>query len=204
MSESDTKCGRNARTTGLPCKNGAGYKTNHPGTGACHLHGGSSSGAPKGNKNALVTGEYETIYLSALSDEERQLYLGMPIIPKEQAENNLRLICIRIHRILLRINRAQEASEDGLEISKAITHDGWNVKGKVDFTVFERTSTLETVMRLEEALTRLQAIKIRAIDQLRASLKDGGGGEDRLQNLVAAIDRSSAKIARSKPSTEEP
>jgi len=36
----------------------------------CHIHGGKSNGAPKGSKNALKTGLYETISLETMSAEE--------------------------------------------------------------------------------------------------------------------------------------
>lgn len=42
------KCGGKNRK-GAPCGNSAGYKTDHPGAGNCHFHGGSS---PNGRKFA--------------------------------------------------------------------------------------------------------------------------------------------------------
>ncbi len=49
------KC--NARTkAGGRCQHVAGHRTAHRGSGRCHLHGGRSDGAPKGNKNALTHG----------------------------------------------------------------------------------------------------------------------------------------------------
>lgn len=50
----DTRyCGAKTRA-GTPCKNVAGYKTDHVGEGRCHLHGGKSPGAP------LKHGRYAT------------------------------------------------------------------------------------------------------------------------------------------------
>jgi hypothetical protein len=43
------KCGGKNRQ-GKPCGNSAGYKTDHPGSGNCHFHGGSS---PNGRKHAM-------------------------------------------------------------------------------------------------------------------------------------------------------
>lgn len=192
------KCGAKTRA-GTPCKYPAGRKTDHVGEGKCHLHGGDSPGAQKGNKNAVRTGEFETLHLSALSAEERLLYEALPVDPKAQAESNLRLASIREHRILLRINRVIEESEDGFGISSITTHNGWNVKGKVDFSIVEKSSTLDTVMRLEDALTRVQALKAKTIEQLRNILTDDTGkGEDRLGAIVAAIDRSALALAPGK------
>lgn len=41
------RCGAHARTTGKPCRRGAGAGTSHPGTGLCSNHGGSSPGGAK-------------------------------------------------------------------------------------------------------------------------------------------------------------
>mgnify|MGYP000560232516 CR=1 FL=1 len=47
----------NAKTRGgTPCRQRAGWGTDHVGSGRCKLHGGKSPGAPKGNQNALKTG----------------------------------------------------------------------------------------------------------------------------------------------------
>lgn len=40
--ETKPKCGANAKSTGKPCQNPAGFKTDHPGEGRCHIHGGKS------------------------------------------------------------------------------------------------------------------------------------------------------------------
>lgn len=44
------KCGGTNRQ-GLPCGNPAGFRTDHPGAGNCHFHGGSS---PNGRKHAAA------------------------------------------------------------------------------------------------------------------------------------------------------
>src|SRR5690554_6337356 len=53
-------CGARAKQTGQPCKQKAGWGTDHVGTGRCKLHGGCSPGAPKGNKYTRTHGVYET------------------------------------------------------------------------------------------------------------------------------------------------
>lgn len=37
-----TACGASARSSGGTCRNPAGFKTDHPGQGRCHLHGGAT------------------------------------------------------------------------------------------------------------------------------------------------------------------
>lgn len=155
-----------------------------------------------GNKNAVTTGEYETLHISALTDEEVSLHQSVDISAQAQAEGSVRLMCIREHRILLRIRRVQEADIDGMAISKVSTFKGWNVKGKVDYSEIEQTSTLATIQLLDDALGRVQALKIRAIEQLRNILKETSGNDDALGSLCASIDRAAAKFAAEKPTED--
>lgn len=50
-------CGRKLNYRDGHCTNPPGYKTDHEGEGACFSCGGASSGAPKGNLNAMTHGE---------------------------------------------------------------------------------------------------------------------------------------------------
>jgi hypothetical protein len=50
-------CGAKNRQ-GDPCRQRAGWGTDHLGSGRCKLHGGRSSGPPKGTQNALKHGLY--------------------------------------------------------------------------------------------------------------------------------------------------
>jgi uncharacterized protein YjcR len=195
-------CGGLTRA-GNPCTQWPGWGTDHVGHGKCKLHGGKSPGAPKGNKNALVTGEHEELYYSALQPEEQNLYDRIEPTPYEECIREMKLTSIRIHRVLIKIRRQEESSEDGLGVSSITTHDGWNVKGKVDFTVEERNTTLDTIMRLEEALTRLQSLKAKFIDQLRGILKENPPSSGGLDAIVDAIDRSAKEIAAQKERERE-
>lgn len=49
------RCGAKTRA-GTPCQQKAGWGTEHVGTGRCKLHGGKSTGAPIGNRNAFKHG----------------------------------------------------------------------------------------------------------------------------------------------------
>ena len=48
-------CGAKTRA-GTPCRRPAGWGTDHAGEGRCKLHGGKSTGAPKGNQNSKKHG----------------------------------------------------------------------------------------------------------------------------------------------------
>jgi hypothetical protein len=57
------RCGAHARSTGKPCKRGAGAGTSHPGAGLCSNHGGST---PTGERHAeRVTAEQAVAAVAA-------------------------------------------------------------------------------------------------------------------------------------------
>jgi len=188
---------------GKPCQHPKGYKTSHPGRGRCAYHGGKK-GAPPGNKNAVATGEYETIYASALSEGEAHLYGVVEATrPLPQIEMDLKLACVRIHRMQLRIRGLQEkeaTSDDGMELVSATYEAGFD-KGKTSNTKREYGSILTSIMRIEEAVSRTQLVKARYIDQLRGALKENPGKSGGLEAIVGVIDRSAAKIAAAKEAT---
>lgn len=156
------RCGAKTRS-GHPCKNPAGFRTPHPGTGRCYLHGGCSTGGtgPPGNKNALKTGEYETIWLDTLPEDERRLYHEVNTDKKAQLDEEIRLITIRERRMLQRIEALKEQEfivveeEDisGMERDK-VTH----------LTKKRKLSVLSQIQAIEEALTRVQDKKARLLE----------------------------------------
>lgn len=191
------KCRANTRKD-KPCAKRAGQGTNHLGTGKCSSHGGASPGGKPGNKNAVTTGEHETIHVSGLTAGERRMYDGLQTSPTSQAENTLRLCCVREHRILLRINSAVQAeleSDNGLLIGSVSHLAGKQPKGSVDTQQVDRVPALQTIMRLEDSLTRVQALKLRAVAVLRECLKDATEEGNPLDALVEAINRNAKAYA---------
>lgn len=98
-------CSAIAKSTGKPCRRQALEN------GKCKNHGGKSTGPKdkerhreslKGNKNALKTGEYETISFDALLEEEQELIKQVSDDPKELLKSNIGILEIRQRRILLR------------------------------------------------------------------------------------------------------
>jgi len=68
------KCGAHSRRTGKPCQQPA------MANGRCRLHGGMSTGPPRGNKNALKHGFYtkkaveNRRYIKQLLNESQELF----------------------------------------------------------------------------------------------------------------------------------
>lgn len=79
--------------------------------GRCSSHGGKSTGPRDkekhsqsllGNKNALKTGEFESISYDALTEEEKELYEIVSTDPVKQVNGRLKIIEIRTLRIMKR------------------------------------------------------------------------------------------------------
>jgi hypothetical protein len=81
-------CGAKTRS-GEPCKRHA-----VPGSSRCKLHGGKSSGPPKGSKNAATPG---SIYSQFLTDEEQADFQAAEI---DQIDDELRMTKVLLGRVL--------------------------------------------------------------------------------------------------------
>jgi uncharacterized protein YjcR len=155
---------------GAKTRNGTACQKAPLKNGRCRLHGGKSTG-PKdkekhrqsllGNKNALVTGEYEIISYDTLTDEEKELYHLIPDDLDKLVRGRYKIIEIRTRRLLQRYT--QEL-----------------MKEKPDFKL---------INRLEEALTRIDARAkelIREMRELSAQTPDDDNGAlEQLANILA-------------------
>ena len=68
-------------------------------------------GAPKGSKNALKTGQYETILASTMTPEELSYRDSLDINPLTTLRETLKTLRMRELRILCRIMKAMDAEE---------------------------------------------------------------------------------------------
>ncbi|EFU01476.1 phage terminase small subunit, partial [Enterococcus faecalis] len=74
--------------------------------------GNKTASPPKRNKNAVKTGEYETIFADMLSDEEKDIYSTMNDDPFFILEEEIRILKIRQYRMLKRIKDAEVGLND--------------------------------------------------------------------------------------------
>lgn len=74
--------------------------------------GNSRASPPVGNKNALKTGEYETIFYKTLSDEEKDIYSNLNNDPSFVLSEEIRLLKIRQLRMMKRIKEAESGLND--------------------------------------------------------------------------------------------
>lgn len=168
-------CGAKTRA-GTPCKNPAMPN------GRCKLHGGKSTGAPKGNKNALKHGAYETVRFDMLEEDEliyiernknRQLL--------QQINDEIQLYNIRERRMLKRIKDLKDGDHFSVvEISESKGVDRGKSK---DLVEKKELSNEEQIMRIEEALTRIQEKRTRALE-LKAKLLETLGDDTEQEDLM--------------------
>lgn len=162
----------------LACKGPGAPKGNKNAKGNRGGHGG-----PVGNKKAVRTGEYETIWFDVLEEDEQELLGSINTDPIRQADESITLLTIRERRMMQRI----KALTDGLtEPQRRVLqqlrtkkeaiplHDERTgktstvVKARDELVIAEVEETsyraIEDILRIEEALTRVQNQKIKALD----------------------------------------
>lgn len=153
-------CGAKTRK-GMLCRNPQGFRTPHFGQGRCYLHGGLSTGPPKGNKNAVKTGEYEAIWLDVLDPDEQRLYHEIDTDKLQQVNLEIRLLEIRERRMLQRIDNLRKAEFTVVETE---TTEGIEKGKDTNLITEKRRGILGQIQDIEEALTRVQAQKVRLIE----------------------------------------
>ncbi|WP_311080947.1 phage terminase small subunit-related protein [Paenibacillus polymyxa] len=188
-------------------------------------------GGPVGNKKAVTTGEYETIWLDALDEQELGLFELIDTDPLIQADEAIMKFELRERRMLLRIKRLTEGLS---EKERRVLHELKTIKdamtvhdektGVTKTVPFNRTQMVESeieekeyrkiddILALEEALTRVQDKKLKAIE-LKSKLTDGlkqlqierlehellmlrGGGKEEVQDdgFIAALRGRAAEV----------
>ncbi|BDX47737.1 phage terminase small subunit [Enterococcus hirae] len=143
--------------------------------------GNSRASPPVGNKNALKTGEYETIFFDTLSDEEKDIYSSLNDDPSFVLSEEIRLLKIRQLRMMKRIKQAETSLNDEeierlqqlRKIKTPIEKDGRKLEIKrdvmQDVQVSRKTHRkIDDILSIEDALTRISNQLTKAIKQLNA------------------------------------
>lgn len=143
--------------------------------------GNSRASPPKRNKNALKTGEYETIFFDTLSDDEKDIYSSLDDDPSFVLSEEIRLLKIRQLRMMKRIKEAESGLNDEevdrlqqmRKIKTPIEKDGKKLEIKreimQDVQVSRKTyRKIDDILSIEDALTRISNQLTKAIKQLNA------------------------------------
>ena len=119
------------------------------------------AGAPENNKNAVTTGEFETLLFDCLDPEDKQKLLMQEI----------QLLTVRERRMLKRINLLRMSLDDsgvssGDETGLTVVSHKSGLEKDKETDLLEYRGKLGQIQNIEDALTRVQARKQAAIDAL--------------------------------------
>lgn len=141
--------------------------------------GNSRASPPVGNKNALKTGEYETIFFETLSDEEKDIYSSLNDDPSFVLSEEIRLLKIRQLRMMKRIKEAESGLNDEeidrlqqlRKIKTPIEKDGkkLEIKREVmqDVQISRKTyRKIDDILSIEDSLTRISNQLAKSIKQM--------------------------------------
>ncbi len=151
-------CGAKTRS-GAPCQRPA-----LAGKKRCRLHGGASTGAPKGNKNSLKHG----IYSRVIREEDREIYDSVATA-LGSLDHEIAIVRMQLHNTLEAQNRARDGDTDapaaasGLELQKYVDKDA------TEFTagpegVYERVDYNGHIDRLTARIAMLEKTRAELIE----------------------------------------
>lgn len=170
--------------------------------------GNKGGAAPKGNKNAVTTGEFETLLFDCLDLEEKRLAEAVPADKEQLLLQEIRLLTVREHRMLRRIEDLKRADAEPPDLEEGSTKrpSGMTTvkfksgieKGKVT-ALTEDEGILGQIQHIEDALTRVQARKQAAID----SLHRYGVDDAHLEIELMKLDLAALKLCGQEPEQED-
>lgn len=152
-------------------------------------HGGTG---PPGNKNAVKTGEFEALFFDTLKEDEKQLLCLIQLDKERLLLQEIQLLTIRERRMLKRIDDLKDF--EYTVIMKKTTIEN----GQKNITEEER-AVLGQIQAIEDALTRVQARKQRAIEALHKF----GFDDTRLQLELMKIEFALSKESNNNPDMED-
>lgn len=143
------------------------------------------TGAKQGNKNAVTTGEYETILLNELSEDERAIYEACDIIDKkDELKKQYKMLSVREFRITKKIETLKQKNKE-MTVEYITKHD--NIDGTGTST--HATNTINLLQKLDDSLSRIQEQKRKCIDSLHKIETD----DRRLEIELIRLEREAAK-----------
>ncbi len=142
-------------------------KGGQPGNQNAIGHGGTG---PPGNKNAVTTGEFEALLFDSLNDDEKRLIQAVPADKQRLLLQEIQLLTVRERRMLKRIEAIKESVESlpGGDLIEGMTLVSlkYGTGNDKETDLKEYRGKLGQIQDIEEALTRVQARKQRAIESL--------------------------------------
>lgn len=175
--------------------------------------GNSRASPPVGNKNALKTGEYETIFFEILSDEEKDIYSSLNDDPSFVLSEEIRLLKIRQLRMMKRIQQAEAGLNDeeverlqqlrNIKTPLDVGGKKLEIKREVmqDVQITRKTRRkIDDILSIEDSLTRISNQLSRAIKQLSELSVQG----KRAALMTAQAEKLNAEIRELNGGEDEP
>lgn len=195
------RCTARSKRTGERCKQpkAEGYQV-------CRWHG-AGGGPPPGNKNALKHGGQEAIWFDTLTEEEQELVDQVDLDKLAQINNEIKLYDVRVRRMLQRIakladleftvvkqryERKLEPLGDGNgeeQQDRALVPSQLVQKEEV-----ESHATLGQIIRIEEALTKVQEKKVKLLELKHKIEAEQGGEKPNIQKYLEALAGTAAEV----------
>ena len=158
----------------LPPKKRGGQPGNRNSAGHKNA-AGSHKGAPAGNRNAEKDGAYSTVFFDMLTPEEREILHGAPVQGREALEHEMKILKFREHKILAKISEYERAPEDALYLNSVTDMREPAGRGKdrkdgaaQQMGMYNKDSAFARVLKLQEALYKVQGRIAKIADSLRA------------------------------------
>lgn len=132
---------------------------------------GSHKGAPPRNKNAEKDGAYSTVYFDTLTDEEKKQVQETPLTARDALEHEMKILKFRENKILLKIADYEAEPEDALFTSSILdmrTPRGGKDGAAQSMGMYTKDSAFARVLKLQEALYKVQGRIAKIADSLRA------------------------------------
>ena len=175
--------------------------------------GNSRASPPKRNKNALKTGEYETIFFDTLTDNEKDIYSSLNDDPSFALSEEIRLLKIRQLRMMKRIQQAESGLNDeeierlqqlrNIKTPLDVGGKKLEIKREVmqDVQITRRTRRkIDDILSIEDSLTRISNQLSRAIKQLSELSVQG----KRAALMTAQAEKLNAEIRELNGGEDEP
>ncbi|HAQ4449812.1 small subunit of terminase [Enterococcus faecium] len=175
--------------------------------------GNSRASPPKRNKNALKTGEYETIFFDTLTDDEKDIYSSLNDDPSFALSEEIRLLKIRQLRMMKRIQQAESGLNDeeierlqqlrNIKTPLDVGGKKLEIKREVmqDVQITRRTRRkIDDILSIEDSLTRISNQLSRAIKQL----SELGVQDKRAALMSAQAEKLNAEIRDLNGGEDEP
>ena len=150
--------------------------------------GNKNATGPPGNKNAVTTGEFENIFFDTLEKDELNLIKSIELEKRKLLEQEIQLLTVRERRMLKRIEDLKHSQEVVIDTE---TH---GTQGDSEVSLVNYESKLNKIQNIEEALTRVQDKKQKAIDTLHKFEMD---------ELKANIDKEKLELEKYKTLGDE-